>query len=94
MAMRQERSVSTSHSAFQKEQDSDVSVPIVDMAAQVLAELEKWKTKRFRENEISLTRAVHSLSTDRPLIQARPGRLNSRWIVRTIFPFGFPSLLQ
>lgn len=50
--------------------------------SEVLDELSKWNKKRFRPNDISLTRAVESLSGDNPLVEPKPGRVVSRWIVR------------
>lgn len=48
---------------------------------QVLDCLAQWKSRKFRNTEISLTRAVSSLSTNKPKVEAKPGRLLSRWIV-------------
>lgn len=38
-----------------------------------------WSKKRFGENQQSLTRAVASLGTDRPLIDIR--KVGGRWVV-------------
>lgn len=55
--------------------------------AQVLEELNKWKQKRFRDTEISFTRAAASLTSDEPLIRLVPGRVPSRWTVSYIIFF-------
>ncbi|KAJ7040618.1 hypothetical protein C8F04DRAFT_1253938 [Mycena alexandri] len=50
-------------------------------SSQVLDELAPWKHKRFREYDLSWTRASESLSTDKPLIEARPNKIGSKWTI-------------
>lgn len=40
-----------------------------------------WKTKRFREIDIPLSRVANSLSTDDPLVELKQGRVKTRWLV-------------
>ncbi|KAJ7773133.1 hypothetical protein B0H16DRAFT_1450979 [Mycena metata] len=49
--------------------------------SQVLDELAPWKRKRFREYDLSWTRAAESLATDKPLIEARPNKIGSKWTI-------------
>ncbi|KAJ7197890.1 hypothetical protein C8J57DRAFT_1487629 [Mycena rebaudengoi] len=46
---------------------------------QAISELEPWKKKRFRDYELSWSRAVESLSTDKPLIEVKANKSGSRW---------------
>ncbi|KDR72125.1 hypothetical protein GALMADRAFT_18164, partial [Galerina marginata CBS 339.88] len=40
-----------------------------------------WRNTCFRSNEITLSEAVESLTSDTPLVEARPGQNPSRWIL-------------
>lgn len=48
-------------------------------------ELRYWQKKKFKDNQLSFTRAVASLSTDQPLIDVR--KIGGRWIVRYCYFF-------
>lgn len=48
---------------------------------QILSELAIWKTKRFRETDIPLERAVESIGTNEAQVVARAGSVKSRWVV-------------
>ncbi|KAJ7750550.1 hypothetical protein B0H16DRAFT_1460656 [Mycena metata] len=47
----------------------------------VLSALAPWKTKRFRDYELSWPKAVESLSGDNPTIDIRPNKGSTRWTV-------------
>jgi len=41
----------------------------------------EWKTKRFRDNQLTLTEAALSLATDSPSIEVKFSKKNGRWMV-------------
>ncbi|KAJ6501441.1 hypothetical protein C8R47DRAFT_970346 [Mycena vitilis] len=48
---------------------------------QTTDDLAPWKRKRFRDYELSWTKAADSLSSEHPLIEARSNKSGSRWTI-------------
>ncbi|KAJ6464317.1 hypothetical protein DFH09DRAFT_1113077 [Mycena vulgaris] len=49
--------------------------------SQTLSVVSPWKTKRFREYELSWTKSTDSLLGDSPVIEIRPNKDGTRWTV-------------